>query len=1310
MVKMLFVLLAVPLTAFSASAAPSGGARADGSASRFLWAELIAFDNATPDHGVAEYLSRMPFRPKAISFLLFDPDIIHSHTDLSKDFRIGDFHCAYNARPYSPERMRQPWTAWQLRSLVAELKRHGVDAYASVFDMAPGPSPDLAKRGIVRKERTWLDGHPEVGYQLNDGRKVSNVCLIKRLADGTFYDEFFTERLVRFLKDYGFAGFHAADGYGHPRFPLNRGDFSDDVIAQFRSACPGLEIPSGDVPSRADWILGHARLAWCRFYARRHAESFTKMATALHGEGLSLYLNSCWTRDPHEALYRYGVDFRLLEKAGIDGLFVESSVAGLEIEGWRYSDVSVLDVRRATYLRLAGATDLPLVRLCCVKDDLEQFSALRHSPMRTQGEILGLGVTCRGDRFAAPDVTWSLADAVRPEEWRQVDRDCNLLPEIASADGVRVVWSSRAADAELEAACDGRWPSSNTLLSRLLHHGAGVVSAVKVEEALADESLPLLVLNPARFPKEEIAALRRRKAAVVEFGCGAADCRFSDPPAEKEPDSWLYPLPERTLPADAYRRAAAAINDVCGVRPDAGMDDLRLATYRTADGSRVILAINDRATYLESRLIVKGRVDEVRILTESPFMPVEIERLGDGTSRLHAKIPPAGVVLLQCRERLVARTDYDAAALRPQVVRGRDYWSLLNSHVFADPGRQLPPADERTGLADLPLFRDCALVYPFYGVAPKEPGVATWRTLPENVGGTNVPMWVALERNLKRNAPIFVRFGAKRCVESYVGKVELDLDEYRAWAARHPNFLGFVAHDEWLNDVYNNERRLPSLDAELAERLRTGFYDLFPKTRQGYMDRARAYYDRQRAKYYGAANAPTVALRGCYCADHIAAAWGSKAIGLETTNSTGSGDGEFRWDEMGFFVRGAARQFGIPWCWFLAIYMNGYDRAGKWISDNVCMNPPFGTGAIRPDGGLSPSLFNRAAFYAYLNGANFVEPEHWYQHLLTTNGTGACVLSDRGRLFAAFHDFTKAHPDRGTPYAPVAVLTPFDLGRSPWGGFNWRDDTIGYRPGDHMVDGIFFTLIPGFDRAGGVKEAREFNLHNTPFAMMHDVLVPDSPQDPAAFLERLCCYPVAILAGEYRDVGSFWPNLGRYVKRGGTLIANRANVPAGTLARLSGAAGSDVLDGRGRKIATAYDVGKGRLVVSVSAWMTPEIGEPYRAVGELISGKRAFPEWDCILRRLQAELFPFEVKGRCQYGANRTERGWWLWTLNNDGVRKYANAPQIVDPSQAHEVEVRVGSRVQRVRELLSGRAVPLADGRFRWTVPAGQLAVFACE
>jgi len=41
---------------------------------KYLWAELIVFDNAAADHGVGEYLSlsRMTVKPRGVSLLLTD--------------------------------------------------------------------------------------------------------------------------------------------------------------------------------------------------------------------------------------------------------------------------------------------------------------------------------------------------------------------------------------------------------------------------------------------------------------------------------------------------------------------------------------------------------------------------------------------------------------------------------------------------------------------------------------------------------------------------------------------------------------------------------------------------------------------------------------------------------------------------------------------------------------------------------------------------------------------------------------------------------------------------------------------------------------------------------------------------------------------------------------------------------------------------------------------------------------------------------------------------------------------------------------
>ena len=626
------------------------GVLASGADEKHVWMELIGFDNSSPDYGVAEFLSRSEVRPAAVSLLLTDPELVHSHKDLSVDFPIGDFHCSYCARPWNEERSRQQWTAWQLRGLVAELRRRGVAAYPSFFDVAsPTNSGYAAKFGARPFAKTWLDGHPEVGCQLADGRLTRNICVIKRFADGTLYEDFFAPQLVRFLRDYGFAGWHACDGFGHPRHALNEGDLSDDVLGQFAAAVPSVRIPDGGRAAKAAWILANARPDWCQFVARRHAEFLGKCAAALHSAGMKLFANTCWTCDPFEALWRYGVDYRLLAKAGVDGFYSEASATVLTLEGWGDLSISKLDRCRAALLRVRPSVSAPVFHLACVKDGMEQYNSLRHAPALAEAEILGLGgLACRGGR-ALDGVLWCLADGMRKDEWRWLDAARGMASSPVRPEGVRVVWSDRANDAELDAyAADGS-PSSFSLLTRLMHAGAAVSAAVRVEDAIADESMPILVLNPAMFPSDEIAALRKRQTAVVEFGLGAAGFALGGAAEGRDAKNWLMPLPGRSIPDDAVAAAVKAINEHAAAFPDDGMDALRVSSCRASDGALLVTAINDADRYLNARIVVRSCPSRVAALTESPSLPVVVTPLDGGRGRLDAKVPPRGVVLLRCQ-------------------------------------------------------------------------------------------------------------------------------------------------------------------------------------------------------------------------------------------------------------------------------------------------------------------------------------------------------------------------------------------------------------------------------------------------------------------------------------------------------------------------------------------------------------------------------------------------------------------------------------------------------------------------------------
>ena len=598
------------------------------------------------------------------------------------------------------------------------------------------------------------------------------------------------------------------------------------------------------------------------------------------------------------------------------------------------------------------------------------------------------------------------------------------------------------------------------------------------------------------------------------------------------------------------------------------------------------------------------------------------------------------------------------------VVMGRDYWTMLSSGPYTDPARNasLTGIWENAELAALPVFRDCGLVSFSRKPPPKpETGLAAWRTVRENYPAKSSD-WDALEANAKPGKPLAVVFTSKRNVLTMAGEIDLDHADYEAWKSRHPNLVSVRTLCEWGSDIMHtrNGARAVADAARRAELERLWCADALDD-RYARLGLAERFVEWKKRLFYDDAEMFS-AFRCAYSLDHVAAALGARWLTLETTDTTGVPFAEFRWDAMAFFVRGAARQFGLPWAWYCAIYRNGYTKDGKWTTNSTCKHLNSGLNGL-PNGGVSVSLENRAWYYAYLNGANVVEPEGWSNHLIQTNATsGRIELSDRGRRFSSFHDFTVRHPKRGYTYAPVAILVPYAQGYMAQGGPAWGK--CPYLPEDAAIDAVFFSLIPGFDRAAHLKRGGEGSLHNSHFAMMYDVLVPDSPQSQEDFSRVLSAYPAAILVGHYADSKRFEPTLARYVENGGELVR-------------------------------------------ITPEMVPQL-EP-GAVRRLWAGQIEFPAVRERLQQLQERYFPFEVAGDIQYGANRTQGGWWLWCFNNRGVTKFTDAPETVDPSCVSRVSVRLkrAGAYTAVRELLAERSISVKGGVFTYDIAPGELAIF---
>ncbi|NCP32532.1 MAG: hypothetical protein COZ06_20615 [Armatimonadetes bacterium CG_4_10_14_3_um_filter_66_18] len=482
---------------------------------------MIGFDNELPDFGVGAYLRNAGFTPDAVSLFVFNPDFVHTH-DGGGDDRPLPFDCgSYGGHPTSYERSRQNWTRSQLLGLVRELQGHGVAVFFSIFDIfASDP---------------WIGGHSEILNLLHDGTRSRSISPFKHLSDGTLYEDFFVRQLAAVLGDYGFDGYHQADGYCHPRYSLDKADYSADMAGQF-TAHTGAALPDeigpeqGDeaavVTRRAAWIWRSVRGEWIRFHADRMVQFCEKVIQAAHGEGKRVVLNNALTRDPFQALYRHGVDYQRIAAAGADGFIVETVAPGVILGGESGQEADPHHDFQAMLLLIAAA--LPDRKLWCLNnahDVNEQWDVLLHGPTLLEREIY-----CetslfhrKGDGTLRRCVTGPLvclADGIRAHEWQWLQRWWGLgygaVPR--GIVGATLVWSDAALANQLDDYLTTRRFSTHKLLYELMARGAPVHSVVGVADVAAAKG-PLVVLNPHLFPRQELeSVLAYEHGSVVLVG------------------------------------------------------------------------------------------------------------------------------------------------------------------------------------------------------------------------------------------------------------------------------------------------------------------------------------------------------------------------------------------------------------------------------------------------------------------------------------------------------------------------------------------------------------------------------------------------------------------------------------------------------------------------------------------------------------------------------------------------------------------------------------------------------------------------
>ena len=181
-------------------------------------------------------------------------------------------------------------------------------------------------------------------------------------------------------------------------------------------------------------------------------------------------------------------------------------------------------------------------------------------------------------------------------------------------------------------------------------------------------------------------------------------------------------------------------------------------------------------------------------------------------------------------------------------------------------------------------------------------------------------------------------------------------------------------------------------------------------------------------------------MLGHYLMHHYAAEWSNvELIGSEVGENIDSIQAHFA------FTRGAARQFRKPWFIDFSDWNDGTYHNYKMNATTRQYD--------RANNGHSISLRERVAYLSYMSGANkhMVEDPAFFYDNNETAADGFLPLSPVGSSVQTTHAFFAAHPDRGVPYTPVALMLDSMHGM----GLGWWN--IAFKNGSRSV----FDAIPG---------------------------------------------------------------------------------------------------------------------------------------------------------------------------------------------------------------------------------------------------------
>ena len=229
---------------------------------------------------------------------------------------------------------------------------------------------------------------------------------------------------------------------------------------------------------------------------------------------------------------------------------------------------------------------------------------------------------------------------------------------------------------------------------------------------------------------------------------------------------------------------------------------------------------------------------------------------------------------------------------------------------------------------------------------------------------------------------------------------------------------------------------------------------------------------------------------------HALSQWGVRLLGIETAAV------QPMFAMRAAFTRGAARQYGGNFLYYHA--PNFGDTATTFTKQQNFAGPDnFFHSRYGATMGPSLSWYRKSYYFYYMSGAAAIYLEQGADQFFKPGpGEHEFQLNPLGRITAEFVRFAEKHPDRGTPYTPVAFLLDPAHGWEMTDYPQWPFGVSQINRNDRALRELFgVAYYPGLVNEGEPATGDRQAFVNGIFGDIFDVLVASDGQSPTSNIQ-----------------------------------------------------------------------------------------------------------------------------------------------------------------------------------------------------------------